>query len=147
MDADELDSELDVRLAQGLKRADAATRGSPEWDAAQANLEALEHRLHALRPPPVVEGSHVLSRLGPMVLEDDCLVRGIIAASGPAGEDLRLAISEVPERVHSGAEFADEARRLTDHAGFVLEIEGNELELNFYAWDSELHETAAPPTA
>lgn len=146
MDADSPDPELERRLAQGHNRADLAAPGSPEWDAAQANLEALEYRLHALRPLPVAEGSHILWRLGPMVLEDDCLVHGIIAATGPTGEALRLAISEVPERVHSRAEFVDAIRELADKADFVLEVEGDEIELSFYAWDRELHESGAPPT-
>lgn len=145
MDADEPDAELERRLAEGHQRVDSATPGSPEWEAAQANLDALDHRIHALRPPPTAKGSHVLSRLRPMVLEDDCFVHGTIAATGPAGEALRLAISELPERVHSRAEFIDAAGRLADHAGFVLEIDSDELELSFYAWDREVLEDAAPP--
>jgi hypothetical protein len=138
---DEPESRLERQIEQGHRRADSAAPGGPEWDAAQANLDDLEHRMHALRPLPSVEGLHVLSRLGPMVLEDDCLIHGTIAAIGPAGEDLRVTISEVPDRVHSRHEFLHELSVLADRAGFVVEIEGNEGELSFYAWDRELRDS------
>ncbi len=145
MDVDALNEQLEARLDRANRRAESATPGSPEWDAALANVDDIEHRIHALRPAPSVTGEHIFSRLGPMVLEDDCLVHGTISALGPAGEALRVEIAEIPERVHSRVEFLAALKGLAKAADFALEVEGNELELTFYAWDPELHDTGAPP--
>lgn len=144
VNADEPDALLRARLEHAHKRVDSATPGSPEWDAALAATDALEHQLDALRPLPSVGGEHLVSRLGPIVLEDGCVVHGTVAAPGPDGEALRLDISGVPDRVHSRHEFVEELEALTHRAEFILEIEGNELELSFYAWDPELHQSGAP---
>ena len=140
MDPNEPKSKLETRLARGHQRVDSAAPGSPEWDAAQANVVDLEHRLHALQPIPLLVGSHIVSRLGPMVLEDDCLIHGIIAAPGPAGDALRVEIAAIPDRVHSRDEFAMALEELAQREDFVIEIEGHERELTFYAWDRELHD-------
>ena len=144
MDVDEVNEQLEARLDRANRRAEAATPGSPEWDAALAHVDDIEHLIHALRPVPSVTGEHILSRLGPMVLEDDCLVHGTIAALGPAGEALRVEIAEIPDRVHSRADFLAALKGVTKAADFTLEVEGNDLELTFYAWDPELH--AAEPS-
>jgi hypothetical protein len=132
-------AELEATLEHGHRRVDSATPGSPEWDAAQANVDALEHRIDALRPAPVVSGRHIVSRLGPMLLEDGSLIRGMVAAVGAEGDVLRLEISGVPDRVHTRDEFVAELERLARQADFVLEMETGERELSFYAWDRELH--------
>lgn len=86
----------------------------------------------------------MVSRLGPMVLEDGCVVHGMVAATGPDGEALRLDISGIPDRVHSRHEFVKVLEALVHQVEFVLEITGDELELSFYAWDAESHQTGAP---
>ena len=146
MGVDEVNEQLEARLERANRRAQSATPGSPEWDAALANVDDVEHRLHALRPVPSVIGEHILSRLGPMVLEDDCLVHGTVAALGPAGEALRVEIAKIPDRVHSRVEFLAALKGLARSADFALELEGNERELTFYAWDPELHEAGALPS-
>jgi len=135
---------LRTRLRDGRKRLDAATPGSPEWAAASAATDALEQQLDALRPLPSVGGAHLVSRLGPMVLEDGCVVHGMVAATGPDGEALRLDISGIPDRVHSRREFVEVLEALAHQVEFILEITGDELELSFYAWDPESHQTGAP---
>ena len=143
METEEPNAQLEARLAHGHQRVESATPGSPEWDAALANVDDLEHRLHALAPIPTHVGNHILSRLGPMVLEDDYLVHGIIAAPGPSGEALRVEISQIPDRAHSRVEFVTALQRLAEGADFIVEVEDHERELTFYAWDRELHEAAA----
>lgn len=147
MDSNEPKAQLEARLVRGNRRVASATPGSPEWDAAMANIDDLEQRLHALRPIPSLVGDHVLSRLGPMVLEDDCLVHGIIAAPGPSGEALRVEISEIPDRVHSRDEFVAALEALAEGTDFVIEVDGHDLELTFYAWDRELHPAGGSPRA
>jgi hypothetical protein len=137
MEAEYPISMLQERLERGHVRLDSATLGSPEWDAARANTDALEHQIESLRPQPVVDGSHILSRLGPMVLEDGCVVHGLIAALGPEGEALRVEISWLPDRVHSQGQFVAALQGLVRGAGFILEVEPGDHELNFYAYDSE----------
>lgn len=144
MDTDEREARLRARLEAGYRRVEAATPGSPEWDAALAAIDALEGQLKALRPPPAATSAHVVSRLGPMVLEDGCAVQGIVAAPGPAGEALRFEISRIPDRARSRQEFTEEVEALVRRAGFVLEIEGDALELSFYAWDPEVDAPGAP---
>ena len=143
VNTDEPTTQLEMRLAHGHQRVESAAPGSPEWDAAQANVDDLEHRLHALQPTPAHVGNHILSPLGPMLLEDDCLVHGIIAALGPGGEALRVGITEIPDRVHSRDEFVTALQELAEAADFIVEIEGNQLELTFYAWDRESHDAGA----
>jgi hypothetical protein len=145
MDVGALSEQLEARLDRANQRAESATPGSPEWDAALANVDDIEHLLHALRPAPSVTGEHILSRLGPMVLEDDCLVHGTISALGPAGEALRVEIADIPARVHSRIEFLAALKGLAKVADFALEVEGNDLELTFYAWDPELHAAGGLP--
>ena len=145
MDVDAVNEQLEALLQRANRRAESATPGSPEWDAALASVDDLQHRLHALRPAPSVIGVHVFSRLGPMVLEDDCLVHGTIAALGSAGEALRVGIAAIPDRVHSRVEFLAALKGLAKAADFALEVEGDELELTFYAWDPELHDVEASP--
>jgi len=132
-------AELEATLEYSHRRVDSATPGSPEWDAAQANVDAIEHRIDALRPAPEVSGGHIVARLGPMLLEDGCLIRGMIAAPGPHGDALRHDISGIPDRVHSRDEFVAELERVARQADFVLEMARDSQELSFYAWDRELH--------
>lgn len=145
VDLEDPSAQLEATLEHGHRRVESATLGSPEWDAAQANVDALEHRIDALRPLPAISGDHVVSRLGHMLLEDGCLIRGMVAAPGPRGDELRRDISGIPDRVHSRSEFVAELERLARQADFVLEIEYGEHELNFYAWDRELR-SERPPT-
>ncbi len=146
MDPDDAGAQLEATLQRGHRRVDSATPGSPEWDAAQANVDAIEHRIDALRPVPDSGGGHVVSRLGPMMLEDGCLIHGTVAALGPGGDLLRREISAIPDRVHSRDEFVAELERLARRADYMLEIETAERELSFYAWDRELH-SARPATS
>jgi hypothetical protein len=138
-DAQDPSAALEANLKHGHRRVDSATPGSPEWDAAQANVEALQHRIDALRSQPEASGGHIVARLGPMLLEDGCLIHGIVAAPGPDGDALRHEISGIPDRVHSRDEFVAEIERLAGQADFVLELAHDEQELSFYAWDRELH--------
>ena len=144
MATDEAEARLQTHLEAAYRRAAAATPGSPEWDAAMGGIDALESQLHALRPPAYLTSRHVVSRLGPMILEDGCTVHGTITAPGPDGEALRFEISAIPDRVHSQHEFADELAALVQRADFVREIECHELDLIFYAWDAEQGRPAAP---
>lgn len=140
MDAEDPNALLQARLDRGHERVDSATPGSPEWDAALANTDALEHQIDALRPLASAGGEHVVSRLGPVVLEDGCVVHGMIAALGTDGEALRVDVSGVPDSVRTRAEFIGAIKALVHRARFILEIESGERELNFYAWDPELRE-------
>ena len=135
MGADDPHADLHTRLERGRRRVDSATLGGPEWDAARALTDAIQRQIDALQPPPSVGATHIFSRLGPMPLEDGCLVGGTVAALGPDGEALRVEISEIPDRVHTRREFVQELEVVVHRAGFVLEIEGGEGELSFYAWD------------
>ncbi len=144
MNSDEPDAQIRSRLERGHRRVNSATPGSPEWDAALAHTDALEHQLEALRPIPSLEGEHVVSRLAPIMLEDRWMVHGIVAARGPDGETLRIGISEIPDRVHTRHEFAEALEALARHAEFIVEFEEGERELSFYAWDPELHPSRAP---
>ncbi|MGZ6269485.1 MAG: hypothetical protein ACXWMU_02795 [Candidatus Limnocylindrales bacterium] len=72
------------------------------------------------------------------------MVHGMVAATGPDGEALRLDISGIPDRVHSRHEFVEVLEALVHQVEFILEIAGDELELSFYAWDPESHQTGAP---
>lgn len=145
MDVDEPHKQLKARLERGHRRVDSATPGSPEWDAAQAEVDDVKRRVQALRPLSSVVGNHILGRIGPMVLEDDCLVQGTIAALGHAGEELRVEVSRIPDRVHSRGEFLAALEDLATAADFILEFEVNELDLTFYAWDREGKAAGASP--
>lgn len=145
MNASDSNAQLQARLERGRRRVEAATLGGPEWDAAMAHTDALQHQIDALKPLPSVEGGHIVSRLGPIALEDGCIVHGLIAACGLDGEALRLEISDVPDRVRSVNEFARELEVLARRAEFILEIGGGKAELNFYAWDPELPRPGARP--
>ena len=133
------DAQLEANLQRGHRRVESATPGSPEWDAAQANVDDLEHRRDALRPLPDIAGQHVVSRLGPMMLEDGYLIHGVVAALGPDGDALRHEISRIPDRVHSHDEFVHELEAVARRADYIIECENGEREVSFYAWDRELH--------
>jgi hypothetical protein len=145
VNANDSNARLQTRLERGRRRVEAATLGGPEWDAAMAHTDARQHQIDALKPLPSVEGGHIVSRLGPIALEDGCLVHGRIAACGLDGEALRLEISDIPDRVRSVDEFSRELEILARRAEFILEIDGSKADLNFYAWDPELPRPKARP--
>jgi hypothetical protein len=46
-----VNEQLEARLDRANRRAESATPGSPEWDAALANVDDIEHRIRSCSKP------------------------------------------------------------------------------------------------
>ena len=134
LDTDRPD-ELLARLQKARTRVDGAVPASPEWAAAVEASDALEQQLNALRPTKAI-GPDTLARLGPMLLADGCLIHGLVAAPGSDAAALRLAVSALPDRMATRADFVTALEALAQQDGYVLEISGDAQELMFYAWET-----------
>ncbi len=131
---DEREAGLRARLEDAYRRLADATPGSPEWDAAKSGTDALEAQLAALHDPPSLTAHHVMTRLGPILLEDGATVQGSIMTGDPA-EALRFDISAIPDHVRTRHEFKGQLEAVVRAVGFVVETEVDEVGLSFYVWD------------
>jgi hypothetical protein len=134
-----------VDLLRERRLARASPQGSPEWAAAMAGIEELEHELDAPESgredaaAPPGEGTTLL-HVGPLTLEDGQRVEGTVAGSAGSADEVRRAVSALAQHAATRQAFLRDLERLAAASGYALESSEGEWDVVlFYAYDAREH--------
>lgn len=144
-------------LGRARRRVRAAHPGSPEWEAAEAGVEAIEREIdqaglgssghaadgHAADGRPADDGR--TGRPGAAILyfatlssDGRLAVRGTFVGTPAHADGIRREAFELADRTLTRRELMRELERLAARRGFVLETGArNRDAITFYAWEAE----------
>ena len=126
-------------LEHARRRTERAAPGSPEWDAASGEVEALDRELAALDGRPSAPGASgqrdtSVMHVGPVALADGRIVHGTLAGREPLTEALRREVAALVGDAGGHAEFWRRLELLAADRGWVVERGEASGISTFYMW-------------
>ena len=131
-------------LGRAQRRVRASPPGSPEWEAAEAGVEAIERQIDEADPRlahdagrPSRPGAGILY-FATLLSDGRVAVRGTFVGARERADAIRRETFELAGRTPTRREFMRELERLATRRGFVLETGAPERDaITFYAWEAE----------